>query len=534
MVYESRAVTNYKQLCETIDSSLPKKPDDSLSVFFTKYTQGTNPCADTVYFRSIPSKGGTSTSLDSGYYYESITVASSSALWKSFGGSASDPGTWKVGRAGGYGRALGSTGSPLVDPTGAFVIYDGGGEVRLATITGTTKVVLNDGSLGPTIGLAWSPDGRYAAYAHHPTSTSPVIVEIVNSDGSGRRTVNSDCFCRHMLFSPDSTRLAFDIASSGFGYVVQPVSGGTPITLTGLATAANTVPPPAFSPNGAWLEVVDGYNAVYAAATTVDGAFVRLSSAQGRKTGPFATTADHAFIAFLDGDAAGTGKAGLVVTTPFGSSKMPFASGVTGVWYEQTAAAPRLAVAATDNGVPAMYLLPTDGSLPSKRLLAPPAASYPTAFWISNVLVYETNLRAVTGSPTLVDLVAASEDGSQEGGLFSSAVLHPKTGRAAATRLFFARGPTVGATQGGGVYMFAPPTVPGLGTGGSGALGSGGASGLGGAGGTVSGGASGLGGNGGAGGTTTQGGSASGGASGSTGIVGTGGASSTTPPCLGT
>jgi Tol biopolymer transport system component len=108
-------------------------------------------------------------------------------------------------------------------------------------------VVLNDGSLGPSIGFAWSPDGRYAAYAHHPTTTSPVVVEIINSDGSGRQTVSSDCFCRHMVFSPDSRRLAFDVASGGFGYVVQPVSGGSPVTLTGLATAANTVPPPASS-----------------------------------------------------------------------------------------------------------------------------------------------------------------------------------------------------------------------------------------------------------------------------------------------
>jgi hypothetical protein len=66
--------------------------DDSRSVFFTRYTQGTNPCSDTVYFRSIPSEGGTSTSLDSGYYYENITVAGASALWKAFGGGASDPG----------------------------------------------------------------------------------------------------------------------------------------------------------------------------------------------------------------------------------------------------------------------------------------------------------------------------------------------------------------------------------------------------------------------------------------------------------
>jgi hypothetical protein len=505
--------------------------DDSLSVFFTKYTQGTNPCSDTVYFRSTPSKGGTSTSLDSAYYYETITVAGTSALWKSFGGGASDPGTWKVAKAGGYGRALGSTGSPLIDPTGAFVIYEGGGEVRLATITGTTKVVLNDGSLGPSIGFAWSPDGRFAAYAHHPTSTSPVVVEIINSDGSGRQTVGSDCDCYHMLFSPDSTRLAFDVFASGggFGYVVQPVSGGSPVTLTGLATLPNTTPAPRFSPDGAWLEVVDGYNAVCAAATTADGAFVRLSSAQGRKTGPFATTADHAFIAFLDGDAAGTGKAGLVVTTPSGNSKTPFASGVTGVWYEQTGAAPSLAVAVTDAGTPAMFLLPTDGSLPGKRLSAPPSSSYPTAFWISNILVYETNVRAVTGSPTLVDLVAAGDDGSQEGMLFSGAVLHPKTGRAAATRLFFAQGPTLG----GGVYMFAPPAAPVLGTGGT--SGTGGSGGAGGAGGT-----SGLGGNGGAGGMTGQGGSKSGGASGSGGavgtggVVGTGGASSTTPPCLGT
>jgi hypothetical protein len=72
---------------------------------------------------------------------------------------------------------------------------------------------------------------------------------------------------------------------------------------------------------------VDGYNAVYAADTSADGAFVRLSSAQGRKTGPFATTADHAFIAFLDGDAAGAGKAAVAVTTPSGNSKTPFASG---------------------------------------------------------------------------------------------------------------------------------------------------------------------------------------------------------------
>lgn len=509
--------------------------DDSLSVFFTKYTQGTNPCSDTVYLRSIPSKGGTSTSLDSAYSYHSITVAGASALWQAFGGGASDPGTWTVAKAGGYGRELSSTGSPLLDPTGAFVIYDGGGEVRLATVTGTTKVVLNDGSLGLGVGSAWSPDGRFVAYAHHATTTSPVVVEIINSDGSDRQTVSSDCLCRHMVFSPDSSRLAFDIKATdgSFGYVIQPVSGGSPVTLTGLATTPSATSAHGFSPDGAWLEVVDGNNAVYAGATNADGAFVRLSSAQGRADGAIATTADHGFIAFLDGDAAGTDKAGLVVTTPSGNSKTPFASGVTGVWYEQTGTAPTLAVAATDaNGAPAVFLLPTDGSLPGKRLSAAPPSSYPTAFWISNVLVYETNRRSVTGSPTLVDLVATADDGSDEGMLFNGAVLHPKTGRAAATRLFFARGPT----EGGGVYMFAPPAPPIIGTGGATSIGGTAASG-----GSSAGGASGQGGNGGAGGITAgQGGSASEGTSGSSGaiggggVVGTGGTSSTTPPCLGT
>lgn len=501
--------------------------DDSLSMFFTKYTQGTNPCADLVYFRSAPSKGGTGSISDSNYYYHSISVAGASALWQSFGGGASDPGTWKVGKVGSTGRSLGSTGSPQIDPTGSFVMYEGGGEVRLATATGTTKMVLNDGSLGLGIGFVWSPDGMVAAYAHHPTTTSPVVLEIINTDGSGRQTVSSDCRCGNMVFSPDSARLAFDIiASDGtYGYVVQPVSGAAPVTLTGLTSAPGTAPMPAFSPDGTWLEVVDGYNAVYAAATARAGTFVRLSSAQGRKSGAFATTAGHAFLAFLDGDAAGTGKAGLVVTTPSGQSKTPFASGVTGVWYEQTATSPRLAVAATDDsGAPAMFLLPADGSLPGKRLSAPPAASYPTAFWIGTVLVYETNLRAVTGSPTLVDLIAASDDGSQEGTLATEAVLHPKTGRPSAARLFFARGPTVG----GGVYMFAPPVGPVIGTGGTGG-GTGGARGTGGAGGQ--GGSSGFGGG------TGHGGSGAGGASsrgGATGTGGSGGTGGTVPPCAGT
>jgi len=223
------------------------------------------------------------------------------------------------------------------------------------------------------------------------------------------------------------------------------------------------------------------------------------------------TTADHSFIAFIDGDAAGADKASLVVTTPSGNSKTPFASGVTGAWYEQTGAAPRLAVAVKESGTPTMVLLPTDGTLPGIRLSTPPSASSPTSYWVSNVLVYETNAHGVTGGLSLVDLIAASDDGSQEGMLFSSAVLHPKTGRAAATRLFFAQGPTVG----GGVYMFAPPATPNLGTGGTAGTGGAGA-----------GGASGLGGSGGAGGTG-QGGTASGGVSASGGSLGSGGALAT-------
>ncbi len=487
--------------------------DDSQWLAFTEYTATSNPCAAFVGLRYSPAAGGTSNYLFSGaYYYEDIAVAGKTVAWRSYGSASNDPGTRGAHQIGGGSASFGPTGTYLaLDPTGSSVSYDAGGEIRVATPGGTTKFVLNDGSLGLGAGYAWSADGTLLAYGYKMSTTTPTAtLTLRNADGSNLRTIATDCRCQGVAFSPDSARLAYDIgeADGSTSFVVQPVSGGAAVKLTGIQSPPGTsgYQTAAFSADGRWLDVVNPGNfAVYTAPLSPPGPFVLLSSPTAQKTSSFISTPGHDHLAFIEVSASGA--SGAVVATPSGQRNVPIASGVTGIWYEQTGASPSLAVsAAAATALPTtITLFPTDGTGSGKVLPAPSTAYTPPAFWVGPVFVYPTNVRAMTGGDTgyFVDLIAVSDDAAQVGVLDRDTIGPPKTGPADPTRLFYARDPA----SGGGIYMFEPPGTT-RGTGGTGGgSGTGGAGGSGGSGAGTGGGSGGAGG--GAGGTGNAGGSPS-------------------------
>ena len=451
--------------------------DDSQYVVFTQYTASSNPCAGFVGLRYAPSGSSAASGyLFSGaYYYHNISVTGSTVTWLSFGSASNDPGTRAARKINGSGSSFGQTSSYIaLDPTGNSVLYDAGGELRVATLSGTTKFVLNDGSLGPTAGGAWSPDGTMLAYGYHETTSTPTgTLTVRNADGSNLRTIATDCRCAGVAFSPDSTQLAYDVteADGSVTFVVRPVAGGPAVRLPGVQVAPNFFgyQRVAFSPDARWFEVINPGNfAVYIAPLAPPGPFVMLSSAGAKTNGSFTWTANHDHVAFTEVDAAGLN--GVVVAAATGQHARPVASGVNAVWYEQTGTSPSLmvAIAATTAGPTTMTLFPTDGSGSGKALPVPSLPYTPTAFWVGPVFVYPTNQRVLSpsGSGSMVDLIAVSDDGSQTGALDTDVLTQPKTGRTDATRLFYARAPA----SGGGLYMFAPPTGTG-GTGGTGGAG---------------------------------------------------------------
>jgi len=426
--------------------------DDGQSLVFTHYTRGVNPCADQVDLLYAPSAGGTSRALFNSiaYYYHDISIAGSTALWRSFGGSASDTGTRGVRQLGGAGTSLGSGALLQTDPTGTFLLDDRQSQLRIASLTGASKVVLNDGTLGINVRWAWSADGQRLAYAHRLTNTDPVTLELVASDGSARSTLSTACRCSGFTFSPNGTSLAYDLAEAdgSVSFVVASVvsPAGATVKVSGLPANAGA---PKWSANGMWLEVstTEGFLWVGPAA---GGTFVRLTAAGAHKGDTVTWSADQAFVAFNEIDASNA--SALVVAANTGARRQPFASGVTGLWYEG-AAPSRLAVAVTlPGGTPTMYLLPADGAGPSQALRAPPLPAYPFALWVGHVLVYLTNRHTISGT-SVADLVAVNEDGTQEGLLATDLILQPKAGRPNPTRLFYVRAPV----SGGGLYMFAPP-----------------------------------------------------------------------------
>ena len=445
--------------------------DDSKWLVFPAYTRGTNPCASIVtlrYASTTPPAGGaggaggtTSTALDSfEYYYQYVSVVGDTVEWRGFTASASDTGTPHVQKIGGPGTTLTSSSAmPLVDPTGNLMLEGVGGQTRVATVGNTVKTVLNDGSLGIGDAFAWSPDGQRLAYAYQASSTAPITLEVMNNDGTNPQVLTNNCRCQRLVFSPDSTRLAYDMLETDgtISYVIQPVAasgaGGAGFSLHGTAFMGDR---PSFSPDGRWLQVVTGDRALYEAPVAAGGSFVLLSTPGWQANQAPISTADYSFIAFVETD-PGSGGTDLVVTSLDGAHRTrPFTSGVVNAWYEQTTSAPKLAVetsvSVSGTTTATMYFLPADGTGTPKTLAAAPAPFSPAAFWLGRAFVYTSNevLTATTGT---VDLAAINDDGSHESTLDTKTLLNPKVGGPVPTRLFYARAPAVG----GGIYMFAPP-----------------------------------------------------------------------------
>ena len=382
--------------------------DDSKWLVFPEYTRGTNPCASIVtlrYASSTPPASGaggaggtTSNALDSfEYYYQYVSVVGDTVEWRGFTASASDTGTPHVQKIGGLGSAF-STSSlmPLLDPTGNLMLVSVGGQTRIATVGNAVETVLNDGSLGSTASFAWSPDGQRLAYAYQASSTAPITLEVMNNDGTNPQVVTNDCRCQRLVFSPDSTRLAYDILETDgtISYVVQPSGAGGPgFSLHGAAFMGDR---PSFSPTDVGCRCPPATEHSTKLRSRRAESFVLLSTpgAQANQA-TLISTADYSFIAFVETD-PGSGATALVVTSPDGARRTrPFTSGVVNAWYEQTTSAPKLAVETSvsvgGTTTATMYFLPADGTGTPKTLAAEPAPFSPAAFWLGRVFVYTSN-----------------------------------------------------------------------------------------------------------------------------------------------
>lgn len=119
---------------------------------------------------------------------------------------------------------------PQWSPDGRRIVYSAGGflenDLDLYVVTVATKRVARlTRSTGSAIDPAWSPDGATIAFVHLPPNDMLGAVQVVRSDGSGRRTLLRDPLYRTPAWSPEGTRIAV-------------VRGGEPISAAEIYTVS--------------------------------------------------------------------------------------------------------------------------------------------------------------------------------------------------------------------------------------------------------------------------------------------------------
>lgn len=124
--------------------------------------------------------------------------------------------------------------------------------------------------------MAWSPDGSQIAYLAQPVGATTLTVSLslytANADGTDHRLIRDDIDPRadNLVWSPDSTRIAYSINQNDGLYVIDLVTGTRSIRLDAGMSAGRV----RWSPDGGQLLFLSLRNSDFY-TVNVDGRFIR-------------------------------------------------------------------------------------------------------------------------------------------------------------------------------------------------------------------------------------------------------------------
>jgi hypothetical protein len=384
-------------------------------------------------------------------WFDAFAVVGNSAFWLAnwyphvTGDPAELDGTLV---SGGTQQLFGSSSSYIgsSDPTGMSLYYRDSGGSYLASVKTGTKVS------EPAALSAWSPDGSHFALCNMGQLT------VMTSAGANVTPLGA-CGGASVRFSPDGTSVAYDVATN---VLVQPIAGGTGVTLSGLATGQNASKPGLGFLTSRWLLVDQSVSAgtqLLVGDAQNGGALLNVSSSIYGNT---LSDAAETHLAFTDGNsAAGHVR---VVTLASGTVTDVGVFGSPTLAYESTGAG-LLAVSHDSDfqtGIGAIELYSNEGTThvltaASNALLSTPfelndLSFYPPRpFWAGKVLVYAVNPRLGSSGKAECDLAAVSEDGQVTGVLATGVIrVVPLAGT---SRVFFVRS----GDAGGGLWVLDVP-----------------------------------------------------------------------------
>lgn len=179
------------------------------------------------------------------------------------GGSA----VWSVKTNGTQARQLARGASPAVSPSGNWVAYVAGGQLKLMTKQGLLSHDLAATPGGVVEGSpVWSRDGKWLAFVRAQSQHSAVFV--VSPYDPWRRAVNvtgwkNGTLYRSPTWAPDAKRLAYEKVTAGGGeVVVKTLATGAAASITEISDVTESAELK-WSPHGHKLLFKDSENELY-------------------------------------------------------------------------------------------------------------------------------------------------------------------------------------------------------------------------------------------------------------------------------
>ena len=336
--------------------------------------------------------------------------------------------------------------------------FDAAGAVNVLDVSVGARHQV-DVETGSYATLLWSANGGYLALETPYPGTSPGGLAVVAADGTKATSLTINGAPQAAVFSPDSTRLAYDAPdSSGTPeLVVHSLVGGVDIHIQGLPDPASNYVNLYFSSDGTVLFVMtrprdsstlDVNTSVYTASTGGNGSLHFITS--HAYTVPASPPGDSNLAVMLD-----SGYTKVFSLAGADSNLLPGGSPV----YEPNSDQPRLLLtplsqSSASNPVPAFVLASTDGASMNTELLPRSASPWgPQPQWMGHFVMYGFSpaltgdfpaIYASSGSSTSPTLLAAAPD------TYAWAFIHVPT------RLFYARRTASNAFP-AGLWMAAIP-----------------------------------------------------------------------------
>jgi hypothetical protein len=332
------------------------------------------------------------------------------------------------------------------DSTWAAVVLD--------VSTGASHQVASETTTDVSIGtLLWSPDGAFLTLTYDSAATQQTVLAVAAAGDTQAKLLASNGVAPNPVFSPDSSRLAYQSLDSAGApvLVVHPLAGGSDVHIQGLPDPGSNYDYQSFSPDGAALLVMSSDNtsgvvSLYTTSAAGGGSlnFITSNVAGGIPSNvpAMANQATDTALPPGDGNVAVELNSGTTQVFSLSGAHTNLLPGGSPV-YEPNSAQPRLLVsplsqASGSDPISAFLLASTDGTTMKTVLL--PTGAYlwgPRPQWMGHTVMYGFS-PALTG--TFPAIYAWSGDGSSPALLAAGPDTYAWAPIPAPTRLFYARG----------------------------------------------------------------------------------------------